>query len=417
MIHKTLSIILVLFMSACSTTSPIQILESSSGHLENPLEVKTLDESWLERYHAFVFDLDHELKDSSKNVFYSPASILLALGMSAQGADKETWAQMIDAFHMKTLDQADFALALRTFQSKLLSYETNTLEIANSLWILDSYTEQVRPDFLKVNRESFGASIASLDFNDPASADVINEWVKKNTKGLIEKIVEPPIDPMTVMFLINTIYFKADWEDPFTKEATYSDVFHGPQDKNIDYMRQLNSYPYLETADYQVVALPYADQEAFMMVYLPKADSSITLDSTLYASLSKDLRDQMIHGSSAGLIELHLPKMDLSMRTQLNENLIALGIRDAFDPSFSDFSKMSSNALSDQLHISSVMHEAVLKVDEKGTEAAAVTSIEMGTTSMPIISGIMKVDHPFKLILADASGAILFMGDIIDPMP
>jgi serpin B len=126
---------------------------------------------------------------------------------------------------------------------------------------------------------------------------------------------------------------------------------------------------------------------------------------------------QILSATRGKLVRLSTPKMQLATEVKLAEALNALGMVDAFSPEKADFSKMSSTALQQQLHIAGVLHKAVLKVDEKGTEAAAATSVEMGVTSMPIIDAYMKVNRPFTVILADATGAVIFMGDVLDPQP
>ncbi len=408
---------LAVALGACTPAAAMNVLSSSDGHLKSDEEVYRLDEQWLKNYNEFAFDLHLQLIDEKESTFFSPASILLALGMTAQGANQETFDQMLKAFNMENLNQVEFAQQMKQFQLRLLTYKYNTLNLGNSIWMREGYDEFVRDDFLSINKEYYGAFIAALDFNDPASSKTINNWVKDNTNGLIDKIVEEQINPMTVMFLINTVYFKADWMETFDKNLSQNDTFYAKTPKQVKFMNQDAVFPYVETDDYQAVMLPYKEFESSMIVFLPKDGKDITLTADLYKEIFSNMNQQILSAFKGKLIRLSLPKMELSTEIKLVETLKELGITDAFDSSKADFSMMSTTALQDQLHIANVLHKAVLKVDEKGTEAAAVTSVEMGVTSMPMIDASMIVNRPFTVILADATGAVIFMGNVLDPQP
>jgi serine protease inhibitor len=405
-----------LALSACTPATAMNVLSKTNGHLSSSEEVFRLDEDWLKDYNDFAFDLHSRIKDD-ESTFFSPASILLALGMTAQGANHQTLDQMLKIFNMDQINQTDFAETMKQFQLRLLSYQYNTLTLANSIWMRKGYDEFVLDEFLDINKENYGAFIAGLDFNDPAASKTINEWVKTNTGGLIDKIVEDQISPLTVMFLINTIYFKAEWMEAFEKKDTRDDTFYAKTPKQVRFMNQESVFPYVETDDFQAIMLPYKEYESSMIVFLPKEGKNVSLTSELYQQIFEEMTKQTLSAYRGTTVHLSLPKMELSTEVKLVETLKALGMTDAFNPSFADFSLMSSTALQDQLHIANVLHKAVLKVDEKGTEAAAATSVEMGVTSMPIYDVSMIVNRPFTLILADASGAVIFMGDVLDPMP
>jgi serpin B len=182
-------------------------------------------------------------------------------------------------------------------------------------------------------------------------------------------------------------------------------------------MNQDATFPYVETEDYQAVMLPYKEYESSMIVFLPKEGKNIELTSQLYQQIFDEMTAQTLAAQKGLTVRLSLPKMELSTEIRLVDTLKTLGMTDAFDPGLADFSRMSSTALQDQLHIANVLHKAVLKVDEKGTEAAAATSVEMGVTSMPMSDVSMMVNRPFTVILADATGAVIFMGNVLDPMP
>jgi serine protease inhibitor len=414
---KIMIAIFAIALSACTPATAMNVLSKTEGHLNTKEEVLRLEDEWLKSYNDFAFDLHRQLIDDEDSTFFSPASILLALAMTAQGADQETLNQMLRAFHMENVDQSDFARQMKLFQQRLLSHKYNTLNLANSIWMRKGYDEFIRDEFLNINKENYGAFIAGLDFNDPAASKTINNWVKDNTGGLIDKIVEEQINPMTVMFLINTVYFKAEWMEKFEKNSTRDDTFYAKTPKQVKFMNQDAIFPYVETDDYQAVMLPYKEYESSMIVFLPKEGKNIELTSDLYEQIFREMVSQTLSATRGKTVRLSLPKMELSTEVKLVETLKALGMTDAFDPGKADFSMMSSTALQDQLHIANVLHKAVLKVDEKGTEAAAATSVEMGVTSMPISDVSMIVNRPFTVILADATGAVIFMGQVLDPLP
>ncbi len=412
---KTMLALLSLVLAACTPAVAMNVLSKTEGHLNQSEDIYRLDETWLKNYTAFAFDLHRQITDDKENTFFSPASILLALGMTTQGANNQTLRQMLDVFHMGQFDAQSFAESMKLFQQRLLTPKTHTLNLGNSIWMRKGYDANVKEDFLSVNRKYYGAFIAALDFNDPAASKTINQWVKDNTKGLIDKIVEDQISPLTVMFLINTVYFKADWQDMFDKNLTREDTFYAKNPKQVKFMNQDAYFPYVETDDYQAVMIPYKDFQSSMIVFLSKEGKDVHLTAELYDQLFNDLSFQIISAYRGKLVRLSLPKMELATEIKLVDVLKSLGMTDAFNPAVADFSNLSTTALSDQLHIANVLHKAVLKVDEKGTEAAAVTSVEVGVTSVPVIDATMKVNRPFTVILADATGAILFMGDVQDP--
>lgn len=414
---KTMIAIFTIALGACTPASAMNVLSQTEGHMNLKEEVFRLDKGWLRNYNEFAFDLHQQLSNEKESTFFSPASILLAMGMSAQGANQQTLSQMLAAFNMNNVDQVEFASQMKQFQLRLLSYKYNTLNLGNSIWMREGFDEFVRDDFLNINKDYYGAFIAALDFNDPSSSKTINRWVNENTKGLIDKIVEEQINPLTVMFLINTVYFKAEWMKTFDKNLTRDEPFYAKTRKIVKFMNQDGNFPYVETNDYQAIMLPYKEFESSMIIFLPKEGKDIELNAELYNEIFSDMNRQILSATQSKLIRLSLPKMELSTEIKLVETLKQLGITDAFDPGKADFSMMSSTALQDQLHIANVLHKAVLKVDEKGTEAAAATSVEMGVTSMPILDASMIVNRPFTVILADATGAVIFMGDVLDPQP
>jgi serine protease inhibitor len=252
--------------------------------------------------------------------------------------------------------------------------------------------------------------VTGLNFDDPAAADIINAWVKENTNGKITEIVDAPIDPLTVMFLINAIYFKGTWTYQFDEDETKDDWFRLPDGtkKPCKMMEQRGFYKYFESEDFQAVDLPYGDGDFSMTIFLPYWN--INIDS-LIAKFDQENLNYWLSCFSSDSGDIYIPKFTLEYELKLNEALKALGMGIAFT-SAADFSKMYENVT---VWIDQVKHKTFVEVNEEGTEAAAATVVEI--TYGPGPPGFwMRVDHPFIFVIREnKSQTILFMGKIVEP--
>ena len=254
-----------------------------------------------------------------------------------------------------------------------------------------------------------------MDFANPASAERINAWVKQNTQGKIAKIIEPPIAPETVLFLINAIYFKGGWSTPFEKSLTQDRPFNllSGQQKNVPMMQRGGKMDYLRGESFQAVRLPYADGAVSMAVFLPNAGTSLDAFS---ATLSSEAWATWQRQFARKTGNLALPKFKLEYGATLNTALQAMGMGIAFDPKEADFSSLHANPPS--LFISAVAHKTFVEVNEEGTEAAAATSVSVGLTMLKPTEEpfTLIVDRPFFVAIQDnQTGAILFSGFIVAP--
>jgi len=361
----------------------------------------------------FGFQLFAEIakQDAGKNIFVSPASVAIALAMTYNGAAGETQQAMaevlkLEGISLQEINQANAALrkSLQVLDPKV------ELAIANSLWAREGV--EFKPDFLERNQQFFEAAIAALDFDDPKAADVINEWVDTSTKGKIEKIVEPPIDPQTVLFLINAIYFKGQWTAEFDKSKTEDGVFFlpGGEQKQVPMMSQSGDYSYYRGERFQALSLPYGEGRVSMYVFLPDPDSN--LDEFLENLNAENWANWM---SQFGQMEgdVVLPRFKVEYEITLNDALKALGMEIAFDPTRANFESM--RPIPPNLFIQNVKHKTFVEVNEEGTEAAAVTSVEMGIESVPE-KFTFVVDRPFFFAIRDnQTETVLFMGVIVEP--
>ncbi len=411
--HPLLNVLATAFLvAACDSPAdpqPVQKIESL------PRALTTSELALIEGGEAFAFDFLREVvreEDPAANIFVSPLSASMALGMAMEGAEAGTFEAMRAALRLDGLGREQIGVAYRSLIDLLSDLDpTVRVEIANSVWhragfvLEDDYVSEVERDFL--------ARVEALDFADPGAADVINAWVDEATEGLIDGIVDPPIDPLTMAFLINAIYFEGAWTLRFDPDRTTPGDFRRSDGATVTmpFMSMTDRvFPYAQTADYQAIELPYGGEAFVMNVVLPSEAVGVdafveSLDAGSWADLVSGLADTELL--------VALPRFRLEYDKNLNEVLKALGMEVAFDEAAADFSRMHRDARNLQLHISRVKQKAFVEVDEEGTRAAAVTSVEVGVTSAP---PMFRADRPFVFAIRERlSGALLFMGVVRDP--
>ena len=372
-----------------------------------------VDPRLVEANTGFAFDLFHALAEESpgENIFISPASVSLALAMTYNGAAGETAAAMagVLGFEEMTLEEINAAFAdLRTIlQNPDPKIE---LALANSLWARQG--KDFYEDFLQRNREYYEAEVTALDFDLPDAADTMNRWVEEQTRGKITDLIEPPIDPLTILFLINAIYFNADWAEPFDPEQTREIPFYlpGGSTKQHPVMFREGEFKGLVGEGFQAVGLPYGENGRISMyLFLPDPDQ--TLES-FYERLTPAQWNSWLESFRETDGYVGLPRFKFEYESSLNDVLEGLGMEVAFDDAAADFSGMRPTP--PRLYIAEVKHKSFVEVNEKGTEAAAATSVVIQDSD----SGFyMVMDRPFFFSIVDnKTGSILFMGSVIDPL-
>ena len=267
----------------------------------------------------------------------------------------------------------------------------------------------MRPAFAQAIGGPYAAQVASLDFADPASVKVVNGWVNAKTHGLIAKIVDSlPAD--AVLLLINALYFKSTWARPFPSSNTMPQPFTllDGSKKSVPMMSVSGDFAYAQGDGYQAIRLPYGDGKMSMVIVLPA-------QGTGFAAFQKGLTVARWQGYLASLRSQHgniaLPRFGISYSAGLIPALTSLGMGAALRPG-ADFGGIFSDR---QAAVSQVLHKAVIRVYEAGTEAAAVTGVIM-TTAVPANPFSMRVDRPFFCaILDETTGIPLFMGSILNP--
>ena len=372
------------------------------------------DMTLVEKNNDFGFNLYKNLARENENIMISPVSVSLAMAMVYNGANGATREDMARALNVQGLELD----RLNKNNLALLYYLTSadpelTLNIANSIWMLEDF--KFLEAFVATVKNDYQAEAKKLDFADPKSADVINKWVNDKTRGTIDQIVTPPIDSQTIMFLINAVYYKGSWTSPFETELTSEQAFNlvDGQTVTVPTMYQSGSFDYLKSSGFQALRLPYGEDEQMAMVlFLPDQNTSL---SEFQNQLNQDNWSNWQAHFEAKAGTLMLPKFTMEYEKSLNQVLAELGMGIAFEPGKADFSGLAA-AAADDIYISNVKHKTFIEVDETGTEAAAVTSVEVGTTSMPAYDFELNFDRPFFYAIEDSeTGAIVFMGSVLDP--
>lgn len=373
-----------------------------------------LDPRFMDTTRRFSADLLLQSIKNKGNVMVSPASVLLALAMTLNGADGETRQAMLQVLADRdlTVEQVN-AASQAWIRSLTPTGKKTTLSIANSIWFRDSF--QPDPQFLKANADFFRAGARKLDFADERSTDIINGWVNDQTHGLIKKIVEK-ISPSTVMFLINTVYFKADWQVPFEKAETRKRPFQAPSGTiETEFMHRTDQMVTLQGNGMTGIGLPYDDGQFAYFAILP--DGAVSPREWLAlqtpAALFSQISGQMTKKPNQ-TVSLSLPKYKAEFEDSLLNELETLGMGIAFDGGRADFSLLNA-ARSKGLYISEVKHKTFIQVDEKGTEAAAATSVAIDE-SAPSYDIELTFDKPFIYGILDmTTGIPLFVGILENP--
>lgn len=360
---------------------------------------------------AFSFKLLKEVSsqaDLDKNLMLSGLSASMALSMTANGADGETLSAM-----QASLEQAGFTAAeINAYYNKLINElpaldPKATLNIANSIWYRQGFS--VLPDFLKTNTESYKAKISPLDFNDPAAMNTINNWVSQQTNNKIPSIIDK-INSEMVMYLMNAVYFKSDWKYPFDKNKTAPakfkiDATH-QVDANFMHVQNASIKSFVNSA-VSVHELSYGNDKYSMVIVMP-SQPEVALND-LINDLDANKWQTWMNGLNIHNAYFIMPKFKFSYTIILNDALSNLGMGIAFSP-IADFTKISAAG---GLNISEVKQKTFIEVDEKGTEAAAVTSVGVELTSMP---EPLRVDRPFLFAIREMkTGLILFTGAVHNP--
>jgi serpin B len=368
---------------------------------------------------AFGFDLYRRLRHKPGNLVMSPASIATSLFMPWGGARGDTATQMGKVLHLDgTTGQvlATSGLLSRSLQD---SARPIVFRIANQLFVEKTY--KLVPTYLEKSKDAFGAAIESLDFKnapDPSRLR-INRWVESRTERRIKDLIPPgAIVPNTRLVLVNAIYFLGDWEIPFEHGLTHPAPFHltAVAMKNVPTMHRIDEFRIARRDGVTALEMPYKGGDLSMILVVPDQIGGL---AAVEDALDAKKLDVLLSAMRREFIELALPKFEINPGASLSlgEDLKALGMPLAFDREKADFTGIADPPNpADRLALAKVFHKAFVRVDEKGTEAAAATAVMGIPLGAPGALPQLKVDRPFLFLIRDnASGLVLFLGRVSNP--
>ena len=341
------------------------------------------------------------------NLMISPISVSQALSMTYNGAGGDTKTAMEEALRITGYNRDELNELNRTLISALVAHDEKVvISVANSIWYRQEYS--VLPDFITRNQTYYDADVRPMDFTASNCKDVINGWVSDKTNKKITKIVDQ-INPESFMFLINAIYFKGTWTHEFDKKNTAQQPFHleDGTDVRVDMMQQKMDLNTFSNELFTSVELPYGKGNWRMFLFLPGAGKTVAeVEKSFSAGNWNGWLTQYKNNPD---VQFSLPKFTFSYEESLKEVLSAMGMGIAFTEN-ADFTGILPAG---GLLITGVKHKTFIEVNEEGTEAAAVTSVEIGVTS---IGNFITFNKPFLFVIAEKStGAILFVGRMMKP--
>ncbi len=344
--------------------------------------------------------------NTGDNLFLSPLSVSMAIGMTSNGAAGQTLHDIRNTMNFNNFTEDQVNAYYQKLITELPGLDSKTsLKIANSIWYANSITP-LSP-FLQVNTTSYNAKVQSADFSSAATKDAINNWVSNATNGKIPAIVDN-IPSDVIMYLINAIYFKSTWASKFDAAKTKPDNFYlaGGGTVQANMMNGDGNFNYTRNADASILELPYSNKKFSMVVIMPTTKTvkeyAAGIDSAKWQTLMSSL--------NPGHADVSLPKFKFSYSITLNGILSSLGMSNAFGDA-ANFTRINAAG---GLRITEVKHKAYIEVNEEGTEAAAATSVSVGITAAPV--NYFKIDHPFMFAIREMkTGLVLFKGILNDP--
>lgn len=365
---------------------------------------------------AFAFDMYKFLTDkSANNLFFSPASISIALAMTSLGAKEKTLNEMHNVLKLSSMKHEDTHSGFAELHGVLNKSDAPyKLKIANKLFARQNY--KFLESFLEATKKYYKAQAEVADFagNSEGSRQVINKWVEDQTAQKIKDLMPAgSIDSNTAMVLVNAIYFKGDWEHKFKEQKTKKAPFYTSEKESKEVDMMFISRDYMVSFDRdlgcKLLELPYVNNDLSMFILLPNKVDGL---GELEAKLSQDFLKSMMSKMRKIKVQCSLPRFKLEYSCSLNDTLISLGMKDLFSAGVCDLSGMDGTR---ELFVSAAVHKAFIEVNEEGSEAAAATGIAISLMCMPETMEF-KADHPFLFFIRENhSGTILFLGRLCLP--
>ena len=391
--------------SGFSTTKQVPLADDTNATAESvSLLVDSLND--------FSFDFYKEIvKNEEGNIFFSPYSIFTALSMAYEGARGNTSEEMQNVLNIPQNDSPTLGSFGRIYNLLNQNQYGYTISTANAFWAHKDYI--FLEEYIGLLENFYMAEANELDFSkNIEAAEIINDWIEEKTNDKIKDMIKPDmLSDLTKLVLTNAIYFKGLWDSPFNPEMTYETDFEllSGETVKINMMSDPKDsfFNYSETDSLQILELDYKGDDLSMIVILPKVNNITLAESSMNFENFSNWKNELYEVD----INVEIPQFKFETKYSLNGLLNDMGIIDAFIPGVADFSGMDGTK---NLFISRALHQAYIEVNEKGTEAAAATTIIMELTAMP---SSFIANHPFVfLIQHKETGAILFIGRVMNPV-
>lgn len=405
-ITAVLLLAITLNLTGCSPS--VQAADMMDGITARSVQEKAADARFIGNTADFSVELFKNTISKDNNSLISPLSVLLALAMTANGADNKTLTQM-EAVLGGDISLDELNEYLLSYANNLPNQEKSRLTIANSIWFReDEGRLQVEKDFLLKNADYYKAAAYKSAFDDQTLED-INNWVNINTDGMIDKILDQ-IAEDAVMYLINAIVFDAQWKAVYNKNNINPGEFTAldGSKQQVDMMFSEESF-YLEDDLTTGFIKPYADDKYSFVALLPNPGISLP---DYVAALSGEKFMQIIDNASETLVSATMPKFSYDYTVQMNGALKSMGMPDAFSALNADFARLGKSSRGN-IFIGEVLHKTFISVDELGTKAGAVTKVEMKDEAY-VETKIVRLDRPFVYAIIDnASKLPVFIGTVM----
>jgi len=416
-----LIIIIILLSTGVVTAAVLTLFPYEPKKPPRAVETGATEEGIKEVIKAnnqFAFDLYRQLiKSEKENIFYSPYSLFSALAMTYEGAKGKTAEEIKSVFHFPNSEvlRSNFAAIYNKLNRETKDYELRT---GNALWTQKDFP--FLKDYLERVEKYYGGKAANLDFifEKEKSIQTINDFIAAQTNDKIKDLISPNlVDQLTRLILTNAIYFKGIWQWQFDSKQIFDDNFEiTPQNiVKVPMMRlkpEKITFNYAEFDDLKILELPYKGNKLSMLILLPK-DNLEKIESSLTVDKLDEYKSQL---KETKLDLIALPKFETKTIYRLESILANLGMPTAFNGNLADFTGMYNKEKNrENLFINFVIHQAYVKVNEEGTEAAAATGVGMGITAVPPRYQFI-VNRPFIFLIQEKdTGNILFLGKIVDP--
>lgn len=403
MIKNRLLISFLLFIVIVSSCTNDDVGENP----ELPLRELSVNEAEIaSSANNFTFDLMAEIEAEfpNENYFISSFSISTALSMVLNGASEENKDRFAEVLGLNGMSPGIINESYKSLVTYIYNLDPSiTLNVANSNWYSDKYT--INSDFAYILSEYYDAEVFESDFGSAATLDALNGWVERETNGKIKNILDA-INPDDVMFLINAIYFKANWTTQFDPTKTQDLPFLLATDQSVNVPTMLSKVKHWRSYDdalkAQVIEIPYGNENYAFTIIMPDEVSAI---DNLVSRIDANHLARVLADSTTQLRDLYLPKFQLDFKADLKDILVDMGMPvRGLDNLFKENLPLA---------ISKVIHQSFLEVNEEGSEAAAATVIGVELTSLPPST---FVNQPFVFLIRERnSGTILFSGKLVDP--